>query len=814
MLTIKNISKQKISPSRGYFFKVDKAKLVHYKIIPDFNVVNNSNDSISKAISNLYKTPRQRLNILKRTWCSKRVCCFNIMLMPDQAGFYISIPKEFEDLIVGKIKTIWNNSAIMKVNKSELNGFNLEESELCDLVLKDYNFKSLNTNKDNLFPLTNMVGVTKDLMEKYNEKVRVNFTIEPTKRSNWVNIAKDEYKYYAKGEVVDNEKTIMQQAGNVTFKLIELAISMYIEFKLLILESIIGILMPEKKEDKQTIEVKLDSIEDIKQNNKINGLHSSTTYKMTSEVFNVGISIMSQSKDNHRRNINMLSVANSFKDLNGDNELVVRKLNKFEKKQRFKEMAKFIPRTTGKKIIFSDKEVAKFIQLPQKTLQLEYGLENISNKETEVDENLLKGKIPMGTVECRLEKKRVYWYDFDLDKFMLPKTWQGYSRCGKTTALKNFVVDTSNEGYWNLVIDVNEGDLVDESIQYISNKIPDEKIVVLDFSNPNLIYRLGLSEILSNPHKQSVGRLSGKVGDIMGYLLDSVNDEPLSDRMKRYFNSAVRMCLVNGYTGIDDFRRILEDHKFRCDLIEKSNGKIREKVILDMETLNKMSGKNVTGTRFELISGIIDRLSIMIQTDILEDIFMGTPNEEIDFYKWFNEGYFVGVKAPKGELGIETTNVLITFIVQKAWSSILMRHSIDKKDRVPGFITLDEPHSFPYVCEILTGAIRESAKYRAGFNFAVHDLKDLGVLLPKLKAAGSNFMIFHTDESNLKQAESLIKPFTSEDIRTMKEYHAIHSLVYGDGRIVQDVKTLPEPESRFRKVDRKLIDKYGEVVDN
>lgn len=794
-------------------FNKDSPEYIHYKITPDYDVKNSNNDSISKAMSNMYKTPWQRakidINGVKITYELKRQCYFNIIIVHGNAYFYMSIPKEYKDLIYGKMKTVWNNAAIQEVDASEINNFQFENCDIAKLILKDYNFKSLDTSKKDLFPLTNMLGVTRDLLE--DEKVMINLSISPLKRTDVVNSMKDEYKSFVKGKTVDNEISTLRKAGGMLEQILQFGLSIWIEVRLLVFESLLGLF--NTHEEKDILEVKIDSIEAIKQDNKLRGLSPSTTHKLTSEAFDVDISIVSQSRDKDRRNINLLSVANSYKDLSGDNELIVKKQMKKQQEAIFKSVTNFKSNYVPfrKKVIFSEQEVAKFIQLPQISLQQEYKLENISNKETEVSSILLNGSIPMGSVFNKFEEIPVKWYDYDLDKFMLPKVWQGYSRCGKTTALKNFVVDTSNAGYWNLVIDVNEGDLVDDAVKYISDKIPNEKIIVLDFSK--YIYKLGLTEML-NTKGQNLPRLSGKVGDIMGYLLDSINNEPLSDRMKRYFNSAVRMCIVNGYTGVEDFRRALEDHMFRQDLINESEGKIRDKVIQDMIALTKY-GKNgePLDTKWDMIGGILDRLSVLVQNDILEDIFMSEPNQEIDFYKWFNEGYFVGIKAPKGDLFIETVNMLITFIVQKAWCAILMRHGINKKDRLGGFITLDEPHSFPYVAEILTGAIRESAKYRCGFNFAVHDLKDLGVLLPKLKAAGNNFMIFETDTDNIKHVEKLIKPFDENDILNLKQYHAIHSLVYGGTRIVQDIKTLPELKDRFKATNRRMVDCYGIQID-
>ena len=46
-----------------------------------------------------------------------------------------------------------------------------------------------------------MMGILRMLND--GETIRVNIAIEPMKRSNWVDIAKDEYKQYESGKIVN-----------------------------------------------------------------------------------------------------------------------------------------------------------------------------------------------------------------------------------------------------------------------------------------------------------------------------------------------------------------------------------------------------------------------------------------------------------------------------------------------------------------------------------------------------------------------------------------------------------------------------------
>lgn len=97
----------------------------------------------------------------------------------------------------------------------------------------------------------------------------------------------------------------------------------------------------------------------------------------------------------------------------------------------------------------------------------------------------------------------------------------------------------------------------------------------------------------------------------------------------------------------------------------------------------------------------------------------------------------------------------------------------------------------------------------------VHDLDDLGAMLPKLVDAGASFVLFRTSEKNYKRVENIMKPFTIEEALQTKEYHAIHIVDCKGERAVFDALTLDGPTKRYPVIDsinsviEKCWDKYG-----
>lgn len=802
------------------FFRISEDEIIHFKVTPDITVQNNTH-ILARAMHEFYNAPKDRIVIdikgVKVTYHIKDKAYFDIVFKPGEANFYLSVPKKWARFMELKMKNVWAKCAIQQVERPELSTFDAEKCVACDLRLKRNNMFSLKTSTKDLDPLNSLFAILRDLDEREDDKVRVSFVFDSINRLDWQNTTEQDYKQYKKGIMPKRMQVTRQDLWQGIWKAAEYLMSFYIELRMMIIDGVIGFMGTQDTEEDRLVKAleRVNQSKDIeiKRIDAEGGLSPDTIKKLKAPTFSTYIRIMSQSNSQERRTVNLRTAANAFKDLTGDNELNMVELPPKTIKKRIQEIINFKVSPRLDKDICSDEEISKFIQLPQITLQQEYKISSIETREINIPDELKSGLIPQGVARYRGNEYPVFWNSSNHDIFALPKVWEGFSRSGKTTGLKNFIIDTLNQGYWNMVIDVNEGDLVDDIVRFSSKTIPPEKFKVFDFNDVNTIFRLGLTELIGRDSgDRETERAMSAIADVLGNFLDSTNAEPLTDRMKRYFTSGVRMCLANGYAGIKDFRRILEDHVFRCELINKSKGKLRDKVIEDMETLNKVDGRTkekvILGTREDLIAGILDRMDILTRTDLLEDTFMHAPNPDINFREWADNGCFIGIKCNKSGKE-EAVNILVTFLVQKMWCAILTRQDIkgahggyDRNLARLGFITLDEPHSFPTVCRILTGAIRESAKWRAGFNFAVHDLNDLGILLPKLKAAGGSFLLYQTSKDNYAELSEIMGDFTVMEALQTKQWHALHIINWNGERIVYDAQALSPPEKRFIEVKR------------
>lgn len=760
-------------------------ELITYKIRPDYTIDNSNNDSLIHVLSAMYKSPRERLKIRELKYYAQQKVYFDIIFRHNRVNFYCSIPRDYSDLVVGKMKTIWNKSEISRTEICNINSFNKKKTCLCEMILKDFNFKSLSTAKNNLYPLTNMMGIIKLLKE--GEQVRINIAIEPINRQNWYAVAKDEFKSYKEGRQVNNEIGIKEKAIKTGFKGAELGLELYLEFKMLLFESIMGIVMPEKKEEMQKIEIKLDSIEAIKKQNEMNSLTSSTTYKMTAETFKTRITIMSESNDLSRANMNMLSVANNYKDLNGDNELIIKTLTRSEQERLFDSIINFNVMTRNK-CVMSDKELAKLIQLPQKDLQNEYKIESIDTREVSIPPQLQNGNIRIGIANKQGRDITATW-SMDKNIMALAKVFVGCQNAGKTTAIKRTVKECYKAGYSNVVIDYIENC---DTAREIAETIPREDKIILDLSNKKYIPAMAYNEvsklITEDMDPWDRVEMANLISEQVEYLINAVTDTStgeLTAPMLRYLHAASMVTFIKPGAKINDVFIVLRRWDKRNEAIRYAKySNCFEKdddIFFDLEELHDRDKEGkIIGTREHLISGILNRIIILQKNPYIKAMLTSDINTSEDFAKHIEDGKSIFILIPQTKFPNPIIrDILTTFFISRLWLTVQLRTN-NKKARLCN-IVFDEVHQVPTTARFLSNHITEFRRHRLGLILSCHFLKQLKDLLNSLKSSGASYIfIAGTEKENLEYMKQELEPFTVDDGLKLKPFTSLNVVNYGN----------------------------------
>ena len=779
---------------KEYFYETAADPFTIYKIVPDYNLTNSNNIALVNVFSSIYKTPRQRLSFQRGYELPNQVY-FDIVFKKGQANFYLSVKEEYEELLKNKMDTIWNNAEITKVDNIE-NGMSFKNTEVCELILKDYNFKSLSVSRGDLYPLTNMMGILKMLSD--NETVRVNIAIEPTKRSNWVDIAKDEYKQYESGKIVNNDTDKREELIKLGFTGAEAIVNLYIEMRLLLLESILGIITSEEKEDKLNINLKIDSLEEIKKTNKYSGLTVETNYKMTSDVFKVRISILSSSLDNSRAKLNMLSVANSYKGLNNDNSLVIKLLTKSQQERLFNDvMENYIK--PSKYCILSDKEVSKLIQLPQKDLQNEYKIQSIDTREIDIPEQLQNGLVRIGVAEKQGKKITAYWSK-DKNVMALAKVFVGPQNAGKTTAVKRTVKDCYKAGYSNIVIDFIENCQTAKEIEEV---ISEKDKIILELGNKDYIPALAYNEVSSliTEDMDPWDRINyaNLISEQVEYLINAVTDSgtgELTAPMIRYLHAASMVTFIRPGATINDVFLVLRRWDKRNEAIRYAKySKCFEKdddIFYDLEELHERDKEGkIIGTRESLIIGILNRIVILQKNPFIKAMLGAHINKENNITKLIEEGKSIFIHIPQTKFPNQNTrDILTTFFISRIWLAVQLREN--NKDARLCNVIFDEVHQVPTTARFLSNHITEFRRHRLGLILSCHYLKQMKELLIALKSSGASYvLIAGTEKENLESLREEITPFTIEEGMKLKPHTSINVVNFGN-QYAKFIASLPE----------------------
>ena len=759
-----------------------KRDYITFKLIPDTTLKNNNNVMLAQAMASCFQEPLNR--ITKKGMLETTKFYFDIELTKNQTSFYLTIPQNLEDIIINKAKTIWDKANIHEENLAS--NIKEETTELAELVLKDFNFKSLSTDKGDLYPLSNIMAITKVLNDE--ETIRVSICFEPLKRTNWISKSHDEFKQFKRGKRVDREINKTEQLIKLGVKSAETLLNYYTEYQMLIFEAVLGTVIPDNDEEKkQIININLNNEGTIL--NKADGVNTHTNYKRSADAFMTRILILSDSKDKQRRKSAILMVSNAFKDLSGDNELIMR----FCDHKYVKEILKrnF---DGSNECILCDREVAKLIQLPQVTLQTLYNIENIDTREVELPTETLTGKIRVADVRLNSKNKTVTTYfSEDVKKVSFTNVVIGPEGCGKTTQIKRIAKECSWNGYSNILIDfVEDNKLAKEVMEGIDH----EKTIILRIGDKGFIPALAYNEvsklITEDLDDWMKIHYASMIAEQVEYLVNSITSTvtgELSDAMVRLLNAACRIVFVKPNSTIGDVFDVLLRHDKRLKAVEYAKN-IYDKdsnLFYELDSINEYdkTGKKVTGTKMSnrSLEGVLSRFTQLTKVPFLEAMLKAKIDPNQDFNKWIQEGKSIFIMIPQNLFpNPKTRDVITTYFMTRIWLAAQIRED-NSNSRLCNLI-FDEVHQMPNTASFIAQHVNEFRRHRLGLTISCHYLAQFRELEEAMLSKRTNYIICQsTQKDNVKKLAEEIAPFTLDDLSGLKLHEAICSINYPSGRI-------------------------------
>ena len=685
----------------------------------------------------------------------QHIISYEILMTKDNLSFFIGFDDELKDNINTELNVCWKQATFKEIAAPLLVMGTMKELEL-----QEHWFLSLKTDLRAEYPLSNILE-TQTLL-KDHEAILIRLELHPMSPS-WYRECEEHIKNFKKGRVTS--KTAFS-AKDLGFAVVELALD--------------GVYTAIDFANDLVTDEKIDH-ERIANNRYVkllrNGLSNDTTEKSRYNAYSTKIAITVNSS---RSDMLFRNIVKGFNSMAGDNSWILVEKSNY-------------------KNILSSRELAQIMQMPTKYYQDTYKISNIDNREIDIPKELLEPGIMIGTATLKGKEIPAYFSN-NTNIRALPKIVIGPQNAGKTTTTVHFVVDSHRIGDANIVIDYIQDCELSRDIE---ENLPSDDVVVIRVHDEKNIFALAYTEAskLLSECSNTWDRL--KIANLLAsqveYLINSVSLEgsgELTPRMLRYIYSACMVVFIHPGKVINDVFQVLRRWEVRNEYIRiaKYSECITEddEIIYDLQELHDRDSKGrVIGTRENLISGILDRITVLNKNIYIKTMLKAPISYEIDFTEYIDQGKTVLIKIPQTTfIDQQVRDTLATYFMSRIWLAVQLR---EQQNNRLCHVIIDEVHQIKTCAAFIKNHINEFRRHRLGTLFTVHYLKQFRTLLEAVKSSGASYMLLAgTEKDNVKMLDEEIKPFTLEDTLNLKKYHSLNIINYGN-QYTRFISKLPKP---------------------
>lgn len=718
-----------------------------YQIIPNINIDNTKLIGLLEN-THYYRRPldRMQINIEEFTYeYNQYTTTYEILLEKDDVKFFIGFDDRIKDNFDTELNICWKDATFKETD------FAFIGNKTKELELKEHYFLSLKTDLRGQWPLSNILE-TKNIL-KENEIAYIRLELQPMSYE-WYKEADECIKRFKEENMVATKNKI--DGRTIALKAVNLAL----EFIYDGIDFVNEMISNEKIEHEYPDNAKYANL--IR-----NGLSNDTLQKSKYNAYKTRIIVSVNS--NGRDDILFRNILKSFNTMAGDNSFIMVDQSKY-------------------KNILSSRELAQITQMPTKFYQELYKINNIDNREIEVDDKLLNGNIKIGEVTHKGITRIAYWPN-KKDILALPKIVIGPMGSGKDEYTKNFCVDAHRKGDGLIIFDYIKNCEMSEEISKHINCIK------IDLSKRENLPALAYPEITYTEDPWDRLENANILARQVEYLINSLVEEPIKPRMGRYLDAASKVVFIHESGTIQDVINVLTNWEIRNEYIRRAkySGIFTENdsEILDLQALHDRDNDGkIVGTKEIKIEGILDRISVLMKDVHLRIMCKTEINYNQNFAKWMDEGKAIIIQIPEYKFtNKQVKDTIITYYMSRVWLATLQRKN---HSRVCHVIT-NEVHQVPTAARLISEIITEPRKFGVDFYFTIHYLKQFRALQRAITSAGASYMLLAgTEKENLVALEEEIQPFTIQEGLSLKPFHSLNVINIGN-QYCKFISKLPKP---------------------
>ncbi len=283
----------------------------------------------------------------------------------------------------------------------------------------------------------------------------------------------------------------------------------------------------------------------------------------------------------------------------------------------------------------------------------------------------------------------------------------GKTGTGKSKFLLNLMINDIKQGKGIWVIDPH-GDAIEEIMTHIPESRKDD-VIIFDPTDSEYPFCMNPLDIQANESKQILAKW---FIDIFKKFFWANRNPKLEHVLRMIFLA----LLDKPRSTLFDIIRALTDKDFRYDMINA----IQDDVVRNFRTNEFAWWSQQFNT--EAIMPILNKVGQLLSIDIIKNIF-ASPENKLDLRKVMDESKILLIKLPKGKLQEEIMGFLGAMFVTKLFQTAMGRQSVEKNERTPFFLYVDEFQNF--ATDTFNEILSEARKYGLSLSVAHQYIKQI-----------------------------------------------------------------------------------------
>lgn len=371
----------------------------------------------------------------------------------------------------------------------------------------------------------------------------------------------------------------------------------------------------------------------------------------------------------------------------------------------------------------------------------------------------------------------------------------GQTGTGKTTLLRNMIVQDIHAGNGLCFIDPHGSD-----VQDILTQVPENRIDDVIYFDPAYVERPMALNMLEYDRRfpEQKTFVVNEMLSIFNKLFDmKTAGGPM---FEQYFRNAVLLTIDDPTTGstLVDVSRVLSNKEFRDMKLAKCTNPLV--VQFWKEVAEKAGGE---ASLANIVPYIVSKFDNFLANDIMRPV-IGQEKSSFNFREVMDSKKILLVNLSKGRLGNINANLIGLIIVGKILMAALSRVDAMGQDLAPFYLYIDEFQNI--TTDSIATILSEARKYKLSLNVAHQFIAQLDENIKDAVFGNvGSLAVFRVGAEDAEYLEKQLSPvFTAKDITNIDNYNAyLKILAQGIPQKPFNIR-VPAPEKGQAEMGEKL----------